>query len=190
MWEKCYHTLNRSKAIILCFTLVKRSFQPEHDNIGIFRLTFFSCLKILLKNASKLLDTAGLSSERCLEEHELVVQVQASMNSDSRFLFRKNYAKYEFFRNPLVIALLFFSLFQNHVTWQLVMFFFLSFTYTHFHVCKLHLQHACVSVFGSFLVLSVTERLFIPLIWWNIVTGDRTNEICMTFLYLSHFPTL
>uniref|UniRef100_A0A665UJ15 Growth factor receptor-bound protein 10-like n=1 Tax=Echeneis naucrates TaxID=173247 RepID=A0A665UJ15_ECHNA len=42
-----------------------------------------------------------LGLERCLEDHELVVQVQASMNSDSRFLFRKNYAKYEFFRNPL-----------------------------------------------------------------------------------------
>lgn len=49
--------------------------------------------------------SACLTSERCLEDHELVVQVQASMNSDSRFLFRKNYAKYEFFRNPLVIAL-------------------------------------------------------------------------------------
>uniref|UniRef100_A0A673CU80 Growth factor receptor-bound protein 10-like n=1 Tax=Sphaeramia orbicularis TaxID=375764 RepID=A0A673CU80_9TELE len=45
-----------------------------------------------------------LGLERCLEDHELVVQVQASMNSDSRFLFRKNYAKYEFFRNPLVIS--------------------------------------------------------------------------------------
>lgn len=43
-----------------------------------------------------------LSAERCLEDHELVVQVQASMSSDSKFLFRKNYAKYEFFRNPLV----------------------------------------------------------------------------------------
>uniref|UniRef100_A0AAX7SE07 Growth factor receptor-bound protein 10b n=1 Tax=Astatotilapia calliptera TaxID=8154 RepID=A0AAX7SE07_ASTCA len=42
-----------------------------------------------------------LGLERCLEDHELVVQVQASMNSDGRFLFRKNYAKYEFFRNPL-----------------------------------------------------------------------------------------
>uniref|UniRef100_A0A8C2XK21 Growth factor receptor bound protein 10 n=1 Tax=Cyclopterus lumpus TaxID=8103 RepID=A0A8C2XK21_CYCLU len=41
-----------------------------------------------------------LGLERCLEDHELVVQVQASMTSDSRFLFRKNYAKYEFFRNP------------------------------------------------------------------------------------------
>ncbi|XP_068452419.1 growth factor receptor-bound protein 10-like isoform X2 [Clinocottus analis] len=41
-----------------------------------------------------------LGLERCLEDHELVVQVQASMNSDSRFLFKKNYAKYEFFRNP------------------------------------------------------------------------------------------
>ncbi|KAJ7985630.1 hypothetical protein DPEC_G00354060 [Dallia pectoralis] len=42
-----------------------------------------------------------LGLERCLEDHELVLQVQASMNSESRFLFRKNYAKYEFFRNPL-----------------------------------------------------------------------------------------
>uniref|UniRef100_A0A7N8X5M4 Growth factor receptor-bound protein 10b n=1 Tax=Mastacembelus armatus TaxID=205130 RepID=A0A7N8X5M4_9TELE len=42
-----------------------------------------------------------LGLERCLEDHELVVQVQASMTSDSRFLFRKNYAKYEFFRSPL-----------------------------------------------------------------------------------------
>ncbi|XP_047454282.1 growth factor receptor-bound protein 10 isoform X2 [Mugil cephalus] len=42
-----------------------------------------------------------LGLERCLEDHELVVQVQATMNSDGRFLFRKNYAKYEFFRNPL-----------------------------------------------------------------------------------------
>nr|XP_040044267.1 growth factor receptor-bound protein 10-like isoform X1 [Gasterosteus aculeatus aculeatus]XP_040044269.1 growth factor receptor-bound protein 10-like isoform X1 [Gasterosteus aculeatus aculeatus] len=43
----------------------------------------------------------ALGLERCLEDHELVVQVQASMSSDSKFLFRKNYAKYEFFRNPL-----------------------------------------------------------------------------------------
>ncbi|XP_032391005.1 growth factor receptor-bound protein 10 isoform X1 [Etheostoma spectabile] len=42
-----------------------------------------------------------LGLERCLEDHELVVQVQVSMSSDSKFLFRKNYAKYEFFRSPL-----------------------------------------------------------------------------------------
>ncbi|XP_023684665.1 growth factor receptor-bound protein 10-like isoform X1 [Paramormyrops kingsleyae] len=42
-----------------------------------------------------------LGLERCLEDHELVVEVQATMSSDSKFLFRKNYAKYEFFRNPL-----------------------------------------------------------------------------------------
>ncbi|CAI5690111.1 unnamed protein product [Oreochromis niloticus] len=42
-----------------------------------------------------------LGIERCVEDHELVVQVQASMSGDSKFLFRKNYAKYEFFRNPL-----------------------------------------------------------------------------------------
>lgn len=43
-----------------------------------------------------------LCLERCLEDHELVVQVQACMSPESKFLFRKNYAKYEFFRNPLV----------------------------------------------------------------------------------------
>ncbi|XP_076864260.1 growth factor receptor-bound protein 10-like isoform X2 [Brachyhypopomus gauderio] len=42
-----------------------------------------------------------LGLERCLEDHELVVQVQACMSPESKFLFRKNYAKYEFFRNPL-----------------------------------------------------------------------------------------
>ncbi|XP_051949078.1 growth factor receptor-bound protein 10-like isoform X2 [Xyrauchen texanus] len=42
-----------------------------------------------------------LGLERCLEDHELVVQVQACMCPESKFLFRKNYAKYEFFRNPL-----------------------------------------------------------------------------------------
>ncbi|KAF7708025.1 growth factor receptor-bound protein 10 isoform X2 [Silurus meridionalis] len=42
-----------------------------------------------------------LGLERCLEDHELVVQVQASMTSESKIVFRKNYAKYEFFKNPL-----------------------------------------------------------------------------------------
>uniref|UniRef100_W5LY87 Cordon-bleu WH2 repeat protein n=1 Tax=Lepisosteus oculatus TaxID=7918 RepID=W5LY87_LEPOC len=42
-----------------------------------------------------------LGLERCLEDHELVAQVQTSMTSESKFLFRKNYAKYEFFKNPL-----------------------------------------------------------------------------------------
>uniref|UniRef100_A0AAY4CL31 Growth factor receptor-bound protein 10a n=1 Tax=Denticeps clupeoides TaxID=299321 RepID=A0AAY4CL31_9TELE len=42
-----------------------------------------------------------LGLERSLEDHELVVQVQACMSSESRFVFRKNYAKYEFFKNPL-----------------------------------------------------------------------------------------
>ncbi|XP_027034910.1 growth factor receptor-bound protein 10 isoform X2 [Tachysurus fulvidraco] len=43
----------------------------------------------------------ALGLERCLEDHELVAQVQASMTSESKFVFRKNYAKYEFFKNPL-----------------------------------------------------------------------------------------
>nr|XP_058152608.1 growth factor receptor-bound protein 10 isoform X4 [Dasypus novemcinctus] len=41
-----------------------------------------------------------LGMERCLEDHELVAQVDGTMASESKFLFRKNYAKYEFFKNP------------------------------------------------------------------------------------------
>ncbi|XP_064431542.1 growth factor receptor-bound protein 10 isoform X6 [Mirounga angustirostris] len=41
-----------------------------------------------------------LGLERYLEDHELVVQVESTMASESKFLFRKNYAKYEFFKNP------------------------------------------------------------------------------------------
>ncbi|KAJ3609117.1 hypothetical protein NHX12_023643 [Muraenolepis orangiensis] len=45
--------------------------------------------------------TAGpwWSTTRCWAS--LVVQVQASMGSEGKFIFRKNFAKYEFFRNPL-----------------------------------------------------------------------------------------
>ncbi|KAM4706104.1 growth factor receptor-bound protein 10 [Rhinophrynus dorsalis] len=42
-----------------------------------------------------------LGLERCLEDHEVVVQVHSMMSSESKFLFRKNYAKYEFFKNPV-----------------------------------------------------------------------------------------
>uniref|UniRef100_A0A8C5ZQG7 Growth factor receptor bound protein 10 n=3 Tax=Marmota TaxID=9992 RepID=A0A8C5ZQG7_MARMA len=42
-----------------------------------------------------------LGLERFLEDHELVVQVEGTMGSESKFLFRKNYAKYEFFKNPV-----------------------------------------------------------------------------------------
>ncbi|XP_072364950.1 growth factor receptor-bound protein 10 isoform X4 [Scyliorhinus torazame] len=44
-----------------------------------------------------------LGLERCLEDHELVIQVQSTwiMGNESRFLFRKNYAKYEFFKHPV-----------------------------------------------------------------------------------------
>lgn len=43
-------------------------------------------------------------SERCLEDHEVVLEVQAtwSLKGDTRFVFCKNYAKYEFFRKPMV----------------------------------------------------------------------------------------
>ncbi|XP_070583857.1 growth factor receptor-bound protein 10 isoform X2 [Erythrolamprus reginae] len=39
--------------------------------------------------------------ERCLEDHEMLAQVESTMGNGSQFLFRKNYAKYEFFKNPV-----------------------------------------------------------------------------------------
>lgn len=64
-----------------------------------------------------------LPTERCLEDHELVAQVQASMSSESKFVFRKNYAKYEFFKNPLVSSSLalsysFYFAGENNITWM------------------------------------------------------------------------
>uniref|UniRef100_A0A4W6E7I6 Growth factor receptor bound protein 7 n=1 Tax=Lates calcarifer TaxID=8187 RepID=A0A4W6E7I6_LATCA len=46
--------------------------------------------------------TLGL--ERCLEDHEIVLEVRAtwSLKGDTRLVFRKNYAKYEFFRKPVL----------------------------------------------------------------------------------------
>ncbi|CAL1582460.1 unnamed protein product [Knipowitschia caucasica] len=51
-----------------------------------------------------------LGIERTIEDHELVMIVLSGwgMESDSRLYFRKNYAKYEFFRNPL-------DFFPNHM---------------------------------------------------------------------------
>ncbi|XP_073686717.1 growth factor receptor-bound protein 10-like [Garra rufa] len=47
---------------------------------------------------------SALGLERCLEDHELVVQVQSSwpVESDTKLIFRKNYAKYEFFKKPVL----------------------------------------------------------------------------------------
>ncbi|KAL4660527.1 growth factor receptor-bound protein 7-like isoform X1 [Arapaima gigas] len=46
----------------------------------------------------------ALGLERCLEDHETVVEVQATwpLEGDNRLLFRKNYAKYEFFKKPML----------------------------------------------------------------------------------------
>uniref|UniRef100_A0A665VGM8 Growth factor receptor bound protein 14 n=1 Tax=Echeneis naucrates TaxID=173247 RepID=A0A665VGM8_ECHNA len=45
-----------------------------------------------------------LGIERTIEDHESVMEVLSAwgMDTDSRLYFRKNYAKYEFFRKPLV----------------------------------------------------------------------------------------
>ncbi|KAM4524683.1 growth factor receptor-bound protein 7 isoform 2-T2 [Odontesthes bonariensis] len=46
----------------------------------------------------------SLGLERCLEDHEVVLDVQAtwSLKGDTRLVFCKNYAKYEFFRKPVL----------------------------------------------------------------------------------------
>ncbi|XP_048808556.1 growth factor receptor-bound protein 14 [Lagopus muta] len=48
--------------------------------------------------------------ERAIEDHELVMEVQSSwgMEEESKFYFRKNYVKYEFFKNPV-------SFFPDHM---------------------------------------------------------------------------
>ncbi|XP_041938668.1 growth factor receptor-bound protein 7 [Alosa sapidissima] len=47
---------------------------------------------------------ASLGLERCLEDHERVVDVQSSwpVDGSTKLLFRKNYAKYEFFKKPML----------------------------------------------------------------------------------------
>uniref|UniRef100_A0A3Q2R2S7 Growth factor receptor-bound protein 14 n=1 Tax=Fundulus heteroclitus TaxID=8078 RepID=A0A3Q2R2S7_FUNHE len=46
---------------------------------------------------------AQLGLERIIEDHEYVMDVQSGsgMDTDCRLYFRKNYAKYEFFKKPL-----------------------------------------------------------------------------------------
>ncbi|OWK54838.1 Growth factor receptor-bound protein 7 [Lonchura striata] len=46
-----------------------------------------------------------LALERCLEDHESVVEVQSSWapGADSRFVFRKNFAKYELFKSNALL---------------------------------------------------------------------------------------
>ncbi|KAJ7987706.1 hypothetical protein DPEC_G00329270 [Dallia pectoralis] len=46
----------------------------------------------------------ALGLERVLEDHEMVVKVQAAwpLEGDTKLQFRKNYAKYEFFRKPVL----------------------------------------------------------------------------------------
>lgn len=41
---------------------------------------------------------------RAIEDHELVMEVQSNwgMQEENKFYFRKYYAKYEFFKNPVV----------------------------------------------------------------------------------------
>ncbi|XP_020366586.1 growth factor receptor-bound protein 10 isoform X1 [Rhincodon typus] len=66
------------------------------------QLLIYRCHCVDDNNWSLIEHHPHLGLERCLEDHELVVQVQSTwiMGNESKFLFRKNYAKYEFFKHP------------------------------------------------------------------------------------------
>lgn len=70
--------------------------------IGVFLFLFHYDLSFLV-----------LLTERIIEDHESVLEVQSNwgMDSDSRLYFRKNYAKYEFFKKPLVCGVFVCALF-------------------------------------------------------------------------------
>ena len=48
--------------------------------------------------------TGTFFTERTIEDHELVIEVLSNwgMEEENKLYFRKNYAKYEFFKNPMV----------------------------------------------------------------------------------------
>lgn len=48
--------------------------------------------------------TETFLTERTIEDHELVMEVLSNwgMEEENKLYFRKNYAKYEFFKNPMV----------------------------------------------------------------------------------------
>ena len=73
-------------------------FEEEQKSQADFVIGCEAALKVLPAYLTQYFSSA----ERCLEDHELVVQVESTMASESKFLFRKNYAKYEFFKNPTV----------------------------------------------------------------------------------------
>lgn len=79
-----------------------------HPNLGLGKNTGFiwTCSPGATRSHGSSLAFV-LSAERCLEDHEVVLEVQASwsLKSDTRFVFCKNYAMYEFFRKPTVSGL-------------------------------------------------------------------------------------
>ncbi|XP_066554729.1 growth factor receptor-bound protein 7 isoform X2 [Amia ocellicauda] len=70
----------------VCHLLVQRAHCADQENWALIELH------------------PSLGLERCLEDHETVVEVQATwpLEGDSKLLFRKNFAKYEFFKKPML----------------------------------------------------------------------------------------
>lgn len=92
--ERCPCRLSWSTSVLTAGTQERNS--SRRSSLGRWHLA---------SSASIFSHVCFSSTERCLEDHELVVQVESTMASESKFLFRKNYAKYEFFKNPMVRVL-------------------------------------------------------------------------------------
>lgn len=87
---------------IICFV---NFLKGNRITLGCFTTVLWELVSLLLL-VGCVMTSCSFSTERCLEDHELIVQVESTMGSESKFLFRKNYAKYEFFKNPMVSLIL------------------------------------------------------------------------------------
>lgn len=83
---------------IICFV---NFLKGNRITLGCFTTVLWELVSLRLL-VGCVMTSCSFSTERCLEDHELIVQVESTMGSESKFLFRKNYAKYEFFKNPMV----------------------------------------------------------------------------------------
>ncbi|KAB0403925.1 hypothetical protein E2I00_016928, partial [Balaenoptera physalus] len=113
-WEKAgTHSPSRDSLDLKChlvpltaFSMLLRLFICKCHRLVLQDVKVFSedgtskVVEILADTTARDLCQLLVYRKRCLEDHELVVQVESTMASESKFLFRKNYAKYEFFKNP------------------------------------------------------------------------------------------
>ena len=100
-------------------------------------------------------------AERCLEDHERVVDIQSSWPADgsTKLLFRKNYAKYEFFKKAKVC----FKLLSN-MKWS-----------AFFHICS-DTNTYCDFFFLLLFILFYFFKAILP--WKHDLRQRRCHQGC------------